>query len=153
MKHFTRIITVLAASAVLVAPAVAGAATSIYSGPNGFSYSSGDFSFAVGSGTTGATCANTLCTIGFSILYIINNVLVPLIFAFAFFIFLWGVFKAYIWSRGDDAEVTKGHHFIWWGIIGFAVMISVWGIVNVVTNTFGLAGYSAPPTPVSYPTQ
>ena len=58
--------------------------------------------------------------------------------------------RAYIFSHGDPEKVKEGHQLILWGIIGFVVMISLWGIVNVVANTFGLAGYSAPPLPTSF---
>ena len=153
MKYLTRFTTVLATSVLLSAPSLVFAQTSIYSGPNGFSFSTPGFSIGVGTGVGGmfACGASNICQTASTILYVINYVLVPVIFALAFIIFLWGVFKAYIWSRGDEAEVEKGHKFVWWGLIGFVIMISLWGLVNVVANTFGLAGYGAPRTPTSYP--
>jgi len=82
---------------------------------------------------------------------IINGVLVPLIFAVAFIVFIYGVTKAYIFSTGDSAGVEEGHKLILWGIIGFVVMVSLWGLVNVVANTFGLVRIYAPPLPFSPP--
>ena len=113
-------------------------------------------SFASASGVSifigiGNTCTSTLCSVGSNILYLINYVLVPLLFAIAFIVFLYGVASAYIFSRGDEEAVKKGHRLILWGIIGFVVMVSLWGLVNVVANTFGLNGVGAPPTPTSYP--
>lgn len=106
--------------------------------------------FGTGGGPLGG-CASSLCGIASTILYIINSILVPIIFAFAFIVFLWGIYKAYIYSAGDPVEVEKGHKLIFWGLIAFAVMISVWGLVNIVTNTFGLAGTYGPMTlPRSY---
>ena len=81
--------------------------------------------------------------------YIINDILVPVLFALAFIVFLYGIAKTYIFSVGDEGGVKEGHQLILWGIIGFVVMISLWGLVNVVANTFGLAGFSAPPFPSS----
>ena len=92
-----------------------------------------------------------LCSVATTILYLINAVLVPVLFAIAFIVFLYGVAKAYIFSAGEPEKVSEGHKLILWGIIGFVVMISLWGLVNVVANTFGLWGYGAPKTPVSYP--
>ena len=74
----------------------------------------------------------------------INGVLVPVLFAIAFIVFLWGVADAYVISRGDPAKVKKGHVLILWGLIGFAVMLSIWGLVNIVNDTFGLSGDTAP---------
>ena len=85
-----------------------------------------------------------------TVLYLINSVLVPVLFAVAFIVFLYGIAKAYVFSNGEPAEIEKGHKLILWGIIGFVVMISLWGIVNVVANTFGLGGYGAPRLPMSY---
>lgn len=91
--------------------------------------------------------------VGITILGIINGVLVPVLFAVSFIVFLYGVAKAYIFSNGDEGAVETGHKIILWGLIGFAAMISVWGLVNVAVNTFGLGGFVAPPpTPTSYST-
>lgn len=85
-----------------------------------------------------------------NILFIINSILIPLLFALAFIVFLYGVAKAYIFSHGDPAEVGKGHKLILWGVVGFVVMVSLWGLVNVVANTFGLDSVGAPELPMSY---
>ena len=116
-----------------LAPALASAAVSI-----GVVFSNGPGGTGLGS------LANT-------IINLINGVLVPLLFSVAFIVFLYGVFKKYIWSRGDEAEVEAGHKLILWGLLGFVVMISVWGLVNVVATSFGLTGYSAPCPPSSIP--
>ncbi len=88
--------------------------------------------------------------IGQTILYIINGVLIPLIFAISFITFLWGIYKYFI-AQGDSAEgQEKGKQLILYGIIGFAVMVSLWGLVNIVASTFGLTGQTAPQIPLSY---
>jgi len=96
------------------------------------------------------SCVSGICGVAGNIIYIINSVLVPLLFAIAFIVFLYGVAKTYIFSHGETAEVEEGHKLILWGIIGFVVMISLWGLVNVVSNTFGLSGAYPPDLPTSY---
>ncbi|MHB8660721.1 MAG: hypothetical protein ACYC75_02165 [Minisyncoccota bacterium] len=108
-------------------------------------------SWSIGISSGNSCGASSICEIASTILYLINSVLVPLLFAVSFLVFLYGVFKQYILSRGDAEAVAQGHTLILWGIIGFVVMISLWGLVNVVANTFGLWGYAAPPLPTSYP--
>lgn len=93
------------------------------------------------------TACSGLCAIGLLIIALINSVLVPVLFAVAFIVFLYGIAKTYIFSHGEPAEVASGHKIILWGLIGFFVMLSVWGLVNVISNTFGLAGIQPPPTP------
>ena len=95
-------------------------------------------------------CVGAISCVASTILYLINYILVPVLFAVAFIVFLYGIATSYIFSSGEPAEVEKGHKLILWGIIGFVVMISLWGIVNVVTVTFGLGGSFAPPLPRSY---
>ncbi len=98
------------------------------------------------------TCTSAICDVAGTILYLINDVAVPVLFAVAFIVFLYGIAKAYIFSGGDPAEVAKGHKLVLWGIVAFAVMISIWGLVNVVAGTFGLSGSYAPELPTSYVT-
>ncbi|MHB0865437.1 MAG: pilin [Minisyncoccota bacterium] len=84
-----------------------------------------------------------------SIINIINGIFVPVLFALAFLTFIWGVFKYFILGADSDAERATGRKFVLWGIIGFVVILSVWGLVGLLGNTLGLSpGGSAP----SYPT-
>lgn len=106
-------------------------------------------SLIFGSGYS-SSCTTDICNVASNIIYLINGVLVPVIFAVAFLVFLYGVASAYILSNGDPERVKSGHTLILWGIIGFVVMVSLWGLVNVVGNTFGLDGEFAPSTPTSY---
>ena len=141
MKSLFRTAAVLA---VLLVPALASAAF-VQNQTTGYS-----FGFISTSGGFGMGCASTICYVADTIVYIINSILVPVLFAVAFIVFLYGIAKAYIFSHGDPERVKEGHHTILWGIVAFVVMISLWGLVNVVANTFGLAGSYAPPTPTSY---
>lgn len=103
---------------------------------------------------SGNVCeGNYIAWLGCAVISTINGVLVPVLFAVAFIVFLYGVAQAYIFSKGDETAVGKGHQLMLWGLIGFAIMISVWGLVNVVVNTFDLWGYSAPILPNSYTNQ
>ena len=83
------------------------------------------------------------------ILNLINSVFVPLLFAVAFLYFIYGVYKYFILGATEEKMREEGRNFVLWSVIGFAVILSVWGLVAVVGNTFNLTpGGSAP----SYPT-
>lgn len=83
------------------------------------------------------------------IINVINGILVPVLIAVAFLMFLYGVYKYFILGAADPKSREEGRDFILWGIIGFVVILSVWGLVAIVGDTFGLtAGGGAP----SYPT-
>lgn len=76
----------------------------------------------------------------------ILNSIVPVLLALGVVYFVWGVVKYMI--GGDEESKKKGRESIIYGIIGFAVIVSVWGLVNVVTNTFNLSG-NRPPLPTA----
>lgn len=69
-----------------------------------------------------------------------NGVLVPFVFALAFLVFIWGMFKAFILGGSDEAKQSEGKALMFYAIIGFVVMVSLWGIVNLVADGFGLSG-------------
>ena len=68
---------------------------------------------------------------------IIGVAIIPLIFTITFLVFLWGMF-GYIRDANDVKKREESKKFIYYGIIGLTVMMGVWGIVRIVTTTFGL---------------
>ncbi|MEX0913129.1 MAG: pilin [Candidatus Paceibacterota bacterium] len=68
----------------------------------------------------------------------INNVIIPLIFAIALVVFIWGIFKLFIHKNAEEAE--QGKKLALYAIVGFVLMVSIWGIVNVVASGLGLSG-------------
>lgn len=70
-----------------------------------------------------------------------------LIVAAAVVWFMWGVFK-FIMSAGDEEKRKEGTSMMVAGIIGIAVMVSVWGLVRWVTSTAGTEGAQLLPPPV-----
>ena len=71
---------------------------------------------------------------------VIDGVLVPLIFGVAFIVFIWGVYTYFIAGGGNDEKRKEGRSFIIYGIIGFVIMVSLWGIVNLVGSSLQLQG-------------
>lgn len=69
----------------------------------------------------------------------INSTLVPLIFALAFLVFLWGVFKVFILGAADEEKRKEGKNLMLYAMIGFLVMVSIWGIVNLLSKGLGLS--------------
>ncbi len=73
------------------------------------------------------------------IIGLLNTVVVPVIFALAFAAFVWGVVKYLFIHGNDEAKRAEGRLFILWGVIGMAVLFSVWGFVNLLLSTLGFA--------------
>ncbi len=79
---------------------------------------------------------------------IIGAAIIPLIFTLAFLFFLWGMVM-YIRGSDDVKKREESKKFIYWGIIGLTVMVSVWGIVQIVNTTFGF-GNTVPTLQTDY---
>ncbi|MEK7531437.1 MAG: pilin [Patescibacteria group bacterium] len=60
-----------------------------------------------------------------------------LLFVLALFVFMWGVFQ--MMYHADDPESRRqGKQNILWGVIGFVIMVGVYGLIRIITGTFGI---------------
>ena len=66
------------------------------------------------------------------------NTVVPFLVGIAVFIIIWHVFK-YIMSAGDEEKRTEARMFVVWGVIFVFLMVSVWGFINILVNSFSLS--------------
>ena len=82
--------------------------------------------------------------VGTFIISTINNVLVPVLFAVAFMVFLWGAFDVFILGAQSEEIKEKGKNLMLWGLIGFFVMVSIWGLVNILTGTVSFGNNTGP---------
>lgn len=135
---------VLSLMLLVATPAFAQKKTNVF-GPtssSGTSYANTTQTSASGgycAGFTGGGIVASGKNVGDILKYItclIQRSVIPLIFALALLVFLWGTVK-FIRAEGSE-EKAEGRKFMLWGIIGLAVMFSVWGLVNILGQTFGV---------------
>lgn len=67
---------------------------------------------------------------------LITGSIIPLLMSIATIMFIWGVIQ-YVINAEDSAKREEGRSFIIWGIIGLFVLVSIWGIIKLLTGTFG----------------
>lgn len=67
----------------------------------------------------------------------IINPLIFLLFAAASVYFVFGLLQFVMNSSNDEAR-DKGKKHMVYGLVGLFIMVSVFGILNLVLNTFGL---------------
>jgi succinate dehydrogenase/fumarate reductase cytochrome b subunit len=67
--------------------------------------------------------------------YIIDPIIL-LIFAAGFFLFVWGIVQ-FLWKLDEGAQNDGKRHMLW-GIVGMLVMVSVYGIITLIDETFDL---------------
>ncbi len=119
MKIFNKVLIVLF-TVVMLTPMVSSA-----------SYACGATS-VIGGNPTSNNLAGQVC----NIINFINGYIIPLMVAIALGFFVYGVIK-YIMAHDEDKR-KEGREVILYGVIGFAVIVGVWGLVQIVSNTFGL---------------
>jgi uncharacterized membrane protein len=95
-----------------------------------------------------AQTVNSLQDLASFAINMINNVLTPLIFAIAFIVFIWGIVKYFIFGGHEPESQKEGRQLMLWGIVGFAVMLSVWGLVHILTGTLNINNTQQLPPPV-----
>jgi len=82
------------------------------------------------------------------IMCFMQRLILPLLILIAIALFIWGIMKFISSESAEDKE--QGQQFMIWGIIGFAVMFSVWGLVNIFGQTFRVQNV-VPVIPVTPP--
>ncbi len=69
----------------------------------------------------------------------IINPVIEFAFIIALVIFLWGVME-YIRGANNQEKRKNGRQHMLWGVVGFLIMFGVFGIINILLNTFGIKG-------------
>ena len=69
----------------------------------------------------------------------LSRMLTLVVFVLAGVAFGWGIVQ-FIIAAGDPAAVTKAKGFLLWGVIGMAVMASLFGLIQYLQQYFGVTG-------------
>ncbi|MFT7328158.1 MAG: hypothetical protein ACI870_000338 [Crocinitomicaceae bacterium] len=67
----------------------------------------------------------------------IINPLVVLLFTAALILFTFGMYNFFT-NRDNSEDLEKGKAHMIWGIVGMAIMVSVFGIMNFITSSLGV---------------
>lgn len=71
---------------------------------------------------------------------VILNPLIVLMFAVALMYFLYGVFE-FISNTEDIEKRATGKVHMFWGVVGMFIMMAVFTIMSIITNTLGADDY------------
>lgn len=64
----------------------------------------------------------------------INQTLVPFVFAVSLLLFIYGVYLYFFHDRSAEDNIKNGRAYMIWAILAFVIMVSVWGIVNLLAG-------------------
>ena len=73
----------------------------------------------------------------------IINPILEVVFALALAYFLWGL-MVFIFKDADPAKHKEGRAHMLWGIVGMTVMVSVYSLIWLALNTFGVSSSGLP---------
>jgi hypothetical protein len=51
--------------------------------------------------------------------------------------FVWGLVQ-FLWKLDEGGDNTAGKQHMIWGIVGMLIMVSVYGIITLINDTFDL---------------
>ena len=66
------------------------------------------------------------------------DIIIPVLFALALLLFVWGVINYFILGAGDEGKRETGRSYMLYAIIGLVAITAVWGIVNLLTEILGV---------------
>ncbi len=81
--------------------------------------------------TNSGTIQNVLCKVGDFL-----NAAIPIVIVLAVLYFIWGVISYVI--AGDEEKKSSARSVMIYGIVGLAVIVGVWGLVNLLLDSFGV---------------
>jgi hypothetical protein len=68
---------------------------------------------------------------------LILNPAIGVIFALAGLLFVWGIVQ-FLKGLQEGKVNDEGKQHMLWGVVGMLIMVSVFGILSLLSNTFGL---------------
>lgn len=68
---------------------------------------------------------------------LILNPAILVIFTLGFFLFVWGLVQ-FLKALNEGGDAKEGKMHMLYGIAGMFIMVSVYGIIALISNTFGL---------------
>ena len=83
-----------------------------------------------------ATAQDIVTPIANNVLALVR-VLVLIVFVLAIVAFGWGIVQ-FIFAGGDPTAIGKAKSFLLWGVIGMAVMSSLFGLITFLQQYFGV---------------
>ena len=73
-----------------------------------------------------------------NIIGFIGGVLMPFFIAIAFISLVWGIIQYFVIGGSNDEAKAKGKSLIIYAIVGFVIILSFYGIVNILVGGIGL---------------
>jgi hypothetical protein len=94
--------------------------------------------------------AQTLIDFFEGVTFFFQFTLLPFLFAFAFLFFVIGLVRFLIAGAGNEESRNKGKALLIWSIIAFVIFTTLFGLVNLIAESFFGFGYEIDPPEPDY---
>ena len=74
---------------------------------------------------------------------IVGTYIIPTIIFLCVVVFLFNVIRFFIWQSGSEAGRENARRYLVWSMVGFILVLALWGIVSLLLTSFGF-GAGAP---------
>lgn len=75
-----------------------------------------------------------------TVIEFINSILIPLALAVAFIYLVYGIVKYFVIGGDNDDSKSAGKQMIIYSLVGFVIIFSFYGLVNLFTDFVGFGG-------------
>jgi hypothetical protein len=72
-----------------------------------------------------------------NILFFFNDTLIPFLIGIAFLMFVWNAARYFVIEGSSEEGQQKAKSLALWGISAFVIIVSFWGVVNLLSYGFG----------------
>lgn len=96
-----------------------------------------NFTFAQNTGNSCSNSMDTLADVFNFATCLLSRSVIPLLITVALVAFMYGVIQ-YLINAEDENKRKEGRKFMLWGIISLFVMLGIFGILQVLGNTFDI---------------
>jgi hypothetical protein len=83
----------------------------------------------------------------------LGNIFIQILIALAVIFIVFNVVRYLIMGADDEEKRKKAGSAILWGIVGLFVILSIWGLVRILKNTFNTSNAPVGPLPAIIPPQ
>jgi heme/copper-type cytochrome/quinol oxidase subunit 4 len=84
----------------------------------------------------------------------LGNTFIQILIAFAVIYIIYNVVRYLVMGGDDEEKRKKAGQAILWGVVGLFVILSIWGLVRILTNTFRTDTTTPANIPqITYPTK
>jgi succinate dehydrogenase/fumarate reductase cytochrome b subunit len=91
-----------------------------------------------------AYAAETIQSFAKSFTSFLGNVIVPFLIGVAFLIFAFNAIRYFVLGGGNEEDREKAKNLAIYSVMGLVIIMIFWGIVNLLSNSLGLAKDSQP---------